>query len=262
MSAPKVSVIVPIFNEERHLREVVEYLFSSPCPIEREWIFIDDCSTDGSKAVLKSLQASYSFRLIEQEVNQGKGRAVVAGIQASTGDFIVIQDADFEYDAAEIPKLLEPLLQNSADVVYGSRFKRSALQVHRTYHYFVNYFLTLLSNLLSGIYLTDMETCFKVFRADFLKAMLLRSKRFGIEVELTAYIAKTKARVYEIPINYYPRTHLQGKKINWKDGIAAIYHLIRFNLFVSFDESFKGLPDKYHPNSVRSLASPTFAKAL
>jgi glycosyltransferase involved in cell wall biosynthesis len=256
MSGRKLSVIVPVYNEQSQLNDIVDYLFSCPCPVEREWIFIDDCSTDRSCTILKALQAKYPFKLIEQSTNQGKGAAVAAGIQAATGDMIIIQDADFEYDAGEIPKLLEPLLQNRADVVYGSRFKRSAFQVHRTYHYFINHLLTSLSNLFSGIYLTDMETCFKVFRSDLLRAMELRSKRFGIEVELTAYLAKTKARIYELPINYYPRSRLQGKKINWKDGLAALFHLIRFNLFVSIDEAYKGLPEKYHPSSSRPLASP------
>jgi glycosyltransferase involved in cell wall biosynthesis len=161
----------------------------------------------------------------------------------------MIQDADFEYDPDDVPSLLEPLIQGKADVVYGSRFKKNAVQIHRTYHYFVNRFLTLVSNLLSGIYLTDMETCYKIFRADLLKAMRLRSKRFGIEVELTAYVAKVRARIFELPIGYFPRTRLQGKKINWKDGVAALVHLVRFNLFTSLDDAYENLPPKYlaHP---------------
>ena len=157
----------------------------------------------------------------------------------------MIQDADFEYDPLDIPSLLEPLLQDKADVVYGSRFKKNAMQVHRTYHYFVNRFLTVMSNLLSGIYLTDMETCYKIFRADLLKPMKLKSFRFGIEVELTAYLAKVRARIYELPISYFPRTRLQGKKINWKDGIAALWHLIRFNLMTSVGEAFDHVPERY-----------------
>ena len=242
---PKLSVIVPVYNEEKQLMRLVAALMTAPCPVEREWIFVDDHSSDGSLAILKSLQPQYGFEILSFEQNQGKGSAVAVGIQRATGELIMVQDADFEYDPSEIPKLLEPLLKNMADVVYGSRFKHNVLQVHRTYHYFINKFLTLPSNLLSGIYLTDMETCYKLFRADLLKSMQLRSKRFGIEVELTAYIAKTRARIFELPIFYYPRTRLQGKKINWKDGFAALYHLVRFNLLISDDEAFKNLPDAY-----------------
>jgi glycosyltransferase involved in cell wall biosynthesis len=235
----KLSIIVPVYNEERELENVVNTLMNSPCPAEREWIFIDDCSKDKSLEILKKLQHKYAFRLISQETNQGKGAAIRRGIEEATGDFILIQDADFEYDPKDIPSLMEPILGGKADVVFGSRFKKNASQVHRTYHYFVNRFLTILSNLLSGIYLTDMETCYKIFRSDLLKSMNLKSSRFGFEVEVTAYIAKTRVRIYELPISYFPRTRLQGKKINWKDGVAALFHLIRFNLLVSAEEAFK-----------------------
>ncbi len=241
----KLSLIVPVYNEEKQLEKVVETLFASPCPIEREWVFVDDCSKDGSLAILKSLASRYSFRILEQKTNQGKGAAVIRGIQEATGDFLMIQDADFEYDPHDIPSLLEPLLAGKADVVYGSRFKKSVFQVHRTYHYFVNRFLTTLSNLFSGVYLTDMETCYKVFRSDLIKSMNLRSQRFGIEVELTAYVAKVRARIYELPISYFPRTRLQGKKINWKDGFAALMHLIRFNWFTSPEQAFRHIPERY-----------------
>jgi glycosyltransferase involved in cell wall biosynthesis len=205
---------------------------------------VDDCSTDGSLGVLRENAKKYGFIVLHQEKNQGKGAAVIRGIKAATGGFVMIQDADFEYDPANVPTLLEPLVQNKADVVYGSRFK-SSYQVHRTYHYFINRFLTILSNLLSGIYLTDMETCYKIFRADLIQAMNLRSQRFGIEIELTAYLAKVRARVYELPVSYFPRTKLQGKKINWKDGVAALFHLIRFNSMTSLEQAFTGLPEKY-----------------
>ncbi len=249
-----LSVIVPVYNEESVLPEVIDYLMQAPCPIQREWIFIDDCSTDNSREILRTKQQQYGFILLEQERNQGKGSAIAKGVSQASGSIIIIQDADFEYDPRDIPLLLEPILSNRADVVYGSRFKQNVMQVHRTYHYFVNRFLTFLSNLLSGIYLTDMETCYKVFKSDLIKTMNLRSKRFGIEIELTAYVAKTKARIFELPIHYYPRTKLQGKKINWKDGIAALFHLVRFNLLTSPSEVFlKALPDKYdsaHPPHV------------
>lgn len=234
----KLTVIVPVYNEEPSLESTVRRLMTARCPIEREWVFIDDCSTDKSLQILKKLQSQYSFKLLEQVHNQGKGAAVIRGISVATGDFIIIQDADVEYDPNDIASLLEPLIEDRADVVYGSRFKKSA-QVHRTYHYFINWFLTFLSNLFSGIYLTDMETCYKVFRTDLLKSMNLKSRRFGIEVELSAYIAKVRVRIFELPISYFPRTRLRGKKISWKDGVAAIFHIIRFNWFTSKEQAFK-----------------------
>ena len=252
---PTLSVIVPVYNEEKQLAQVIHALMATPCPIDREWIFVDDSSKDGSLAILHELKAQYKYRVIEQKPNQGKGAAVIHGIREAAGDLILIQDADFEYDPLDIPSLLEPLLQGKADVVYGSRFKNSQ-QVHRTYHYFVNRLLTILSNLLSGIYLTDMETCYKVFRADLLKSMNLQSKRFGIEVELTAYLGKARTRIYELPISYFPRTRLQGKKINWKDGVAALGHLVRFNWLTSLEEAFQSLPPQYSPVATRQYTAP------
>lgn len=252
-----LSVVVPVYNEERCLHEVVEFLMRSPCPIQREWIFVDDCSKDRSLSILNDLSAKHGFKVIAQPTNQGKGAAVIRGFAEARGEYIMIQDADFEYDPFDVPALLLPLLEARADVVYGSRFKRSASQVHRTYHFFINRTLTFLSNLLSGIYLTDMETCYKVFRAELLKSMRLKSQRFGIEVELTAYIAKSRARIFELPISYYPRTKLQGKKINWRDGVAALRHLIHFNWRVDFDEAFlPSLPLRYHPNHHQHMNRP------
>ena len=242
-----LTVVVPVFNEGRHLERVVRYLLNSNCPIQREWIFIDDASTDGSFEILEKLKSEFKFTLLRQNQNLGKGSAVRRGFESATGDFILIQDADFEYDVEDVSDLLQPLLGADADAVYGSRFKKNAQQVHRTYHYFANRFLTGLSNLFSGIYLTDMETCYKVFRADLAKSMNLKSQRFGIEVELTAYVAKTSARIVELPIRYYPRTRLQGKKITWKDGLAATWHLVYFNFLVSFVDAFRELPIAYDP---------------
>lgn len=252
----KLSILVPIYNEERHLERVLTHLFESTSPVEREWILVDDCSTDRSREIIDSFATRYPLKRIFLGANGGKGAALRAGIGLATGDLIMVQDADFEYDPSDVPGLLEPLLEGRADVVYGSRFKHSVRQVHRTYHYFVNRVLTVLSNLLSGIYLTDMETCYKVFRADLLKAMCLKSNRFGIEIELTAYVAKTHARVFELPIHYYPRTRLQGKKITWKDGLAALFHLIRFNWLTPPDAAFSDLPVTYAPGHLRQIPSP------
>ncbi|SRR5258706_8913406 len=246
---PKLSIVVPVYNEEMELPRLIERFMKAPCPIEREWIFLDDCSTDSSRQILEALSVQYHFKVLEQGINRGKGAAVIRGIQEATGDIIMVQDADFEYDPSEIPLLLQPILDNRADVVFGSRFKHALPQIHHTFHYFVNRLLTVLSNLMSGLYLSDMETCYKVFRADLLQSMTLISSRFGIEVELTACIAKTNARISEIPISYHPRTRLQGKKINWKDGVAALFHLIYFNWIRSRKDSFRELPSKYLPTS-------------
>ena len=244
----KLSIIVPIYNEESHLEASVKRLLATTYPIEREFIFVNDGSTDKSGELLSQLAELFNFGLIAMPNNQGKGAAIRQGLGKVSGDLVMIQDADFEYDPNDVPALLQPILEDRADVVYGSRFKHNTLQVHRTYHYFVNRFLTLLSNLLSGIYLSDMETCYKIFRSDLIKSMNLTSNRFGIEVELTACVSKTSARIYELPISYHPRTRMQGKKIGWKDGVAALYHLLYFNIFRSEAKRFNQLPSKYYPN--------------
>lgn len=249
---PVLSIVVPIYNEGAHLAEVMDYLLSSACPVSREWLFVDDGSTDDSLGILKRFADAGNIKVFEQATNQGKGAAVIRGIQEARGQLIMIQDADFEYDPQDVPALLEPLLDNRADVVFGSRFRPNTAQVHRTYHYLVNRILTIMSNLLSGIYLTDMETCYKIFRADLLKSMQLKSNRFGIEVELTAYTAKIAARIAELPIHYYPRTKLQAKKIGWKDGVAALFHLVRFNLIADRETAFRNLPPAYDPDVRRS----------
>lgn len=243
----KVSIIVPVYNEEPQLRAVIDMLMSSPVTktYECEWLFVDDKSTDKSLSILRECSSQYKYRVIAQPINSGKGAAVIQGIKEASGEVILVQDADFEYDPKDLPSLIAPILEGKADVVYGSRFKKNATQVHRTYHYFVNRFLTLLSNMLSGIYLTDMETCYKVFRSDLVKSMNLGCRRFGIEVEFTAYIAKVRARIFELPISYFPRTRLQGKKINWRDGVAALWFLFKYNKLVSAKQAFRSIPQKY-----------------
>jgi glycosyltransferase involved in cell wall biosynthesis len=245
----RLSVIVPVYNEAGALRSLLaERLFAAPCPIEREWILVDDGSTDGSGPLLDELARLTSDPVrVLHTANGGKGSAVRSGLEHASGDFVVVQDADFEYDPADIPGLLEPLLLDQADVVYGSRFRRERHQVHRTFHFFVNRFLTLLSNVLSGIYLTDMETCYKVARTDLVRAMRLRARRFEIEIEITAYVAKTGARIQELPITYHPRTRTAGKKIGWRDGVAALWHLARFNVLTSREAAFHSLPARYAP---------------
>jgi glycosyltransferase involved in cell wall biosynthesis len=240
-----LSVIIPVHNEARLLDAVLERLNEAPCPVARELIIVDDGSTDGSLEIARSLRDRHGLTLIEHPSRRGKGAAVISGIDAARGDFICVQDADLEYDPRDLAQLLMPLLEDTADVVYGTRFGRESPQVHRTFHYLVNRSLTTFSNLLSGIYLSDMETCYKVFRADLLKAMRLRSQAFGFEVETTAYVAKVGARVFELPISYAPRTRMAGKKISWSDGLAALVHLVRFNALTSRERAFGPLPARY-----------------
>jgi glycosyltransferase involved in cell wall biosynthesis len=192
---------------------------------------VDDASTDGTRAILERLERERLVdRVITQPVNRGKGAALRAGIAAATGDVIVVQDADLEYDPGELPALLEPVRLGKADAVYGSRFQGGPHRVLYFWHYVGNRFLTLLSNMLTNLNLTDMETCYKLVRADLLKRVPLTSDRFGFEVEITARLAQAGARIWEIPISYSGRTYAEGKKITWRDGVAALLHILRYNL--------------------------------
>ncbi len=243
-----VSLIIPIYNEAAHLESFLSVIDELALPVGKELVIVNDCSTDGSADILKQFQFKSPVILIEQRPNQGKGAAIRAGIQKATGTIIGIQDADMETDPNDISKLVTPLLQGKADVVYGSRFKKTNDQVHRTFHYLVNRSLTMLSNILSNLYLTDMETCYKFFRADLLKNIELESNRFGFEPEVTAKIARLQIRVMELPIAYYPRKYLEGKKLNWKDGIAALRHIVYFNLIKGRADCFhETLPERYLP---------------
>lgn len=244
-----ISLVIPIYNEGDHLQEFLERIDSLKLEVEKELIIIDDCSKDNSLEIIKNFPFKSSYKLIEKNINEGKGSAIRTGFDQATGTIIGVQDADFEYDINDLSIVLEPILSGAADVVYGSRYKNSLL-VHRTFHYLVNRILTMFSNLASGLFLSDMETCYKFFKADIIKSIVLESQRFGFEPEITAKIGKLKLRIAEVPISYFPRNYIEGKKITWKDGIAAVGHIIRYNYFTSWDKSFKkSLPEKYIPRS-------------
>jgi glycosyltransferase involved in cell wall biosynthesis len=245
----KVSLVIPVYNEAGHLSEFLRQVDAlSFQGVEKELVIIDDCSKDESANILRSYQFSSQIQLHFQETNQGKGAAIRKGLELATGDIIGVQDADFEYSMEDLPAIIAPIVAGKAEVVFGSRFKATVVQVHRTFHYLVNRCLTTLSNLCSGLYLTDMETCYKFFRADVIKNIKLESNRFGFEPEITAKIATLKLRIIEVPIWYFPRNYLEGKKITWKDGLAALNHIIVFNfLRKPQDYLAPGLPKQYIP---------------
>ncbi len=225
-----VSAIVPVYNEATTVKAVVERL--QEVPLRVEIIAINDGSSDGTGKVIDALHEAGSIqKVIHHPKNRGKGAAVRAGIQVATGHVVVIQDADLEYDPSEFPVLLEPIRVGKADAVYGSRFHGGPRRVLFFWHAIGNRLLTLLSNMLTDLNLSDMETCYKMVRADLMKSLPLVSNRFGIEVEVTARLAQAGARIWELPISYSGRTYAEGKKIDWRDGMAAFWHILRFNLF-------------------------------
>ena len=224
---PMLSVIMPVYNERETIEEIVSRVLA--VPIRIELVVVDDGSTDGSRDILNKLALERKFKLLLQEKNQGKGAAVRRGFAEATGDIFVIQDADLEYSPEEYPQLIELIVRDKADAVYGSRF----LGRHRAFlftHYVGNRFLTFVTNVLYNTILTDMETCFKAIRADKVRQMTLRSDRFGIEPEITAKLFKIGCRVYEVPITYEGRGYEEGKKISWKDGVEALWVLMKYRL--------------------------------
>jgi len=226
----RLSVVIPAYNEIRSVEILLQRV--REVRLEVEVIVVDDGSTDGTRDLLSRLRdESVIDILVFQEKNQGKGAALRAGFERATGDIIAIQDADLEYDPHELPTLMQPILAGKADAVYGSRFLGGPHRVLFFWHMMGNRFLTLLSNMFTDLNLTDMETCYKVVHADLLKRLPLSANRFGFEPEVTAQLAQARARIYELPISYDGRSYAEGKKINWKDGVAALYYILRSNLF-------------------------------
>jgi glycosyltransferase involved in cell wall biosynthesis len=224
----KLSVVIPVYNEKDTIREIYDAVRA--VDIDKEIILVDDCSTDGSGEILKGL-AGPDTRVLTHEQNMGKGAALRTGFSNARGDIVIIQDADLEYDPSQYPKLIQPILEGKADVVYGSRFVTGDYRrVLFFWHSLGNKFLTLLSNMLTNINLTDMETCYKVFRREVLAKITVEENRFGFEPEITAKIAKLGVRIYEVGISYSGRTYMEGKKIGWKDGVSAIRCILKYNL--------------------------------
>lgn len=227
----KLSIIIPCYNEKDTIREIVQAVRAAPVA-EKEIIIVDDCSKDGTRDIIQSEIVPLVEMVIFHDVNKGKGAALRTGIRAATGDIVIIQDADLEYDPREYPLVIEPILQGKADVVYGSRFMGG--RPHRVlffWHYMGNKLLTLLSNMLTDLNLTDMETGYKAFRREIIQSVHIEEDRFGFEPEITAKVAKMEVRLYEVGISYYGRSYAEGKKIGWKDGLRAIYCIVKYNLF-------------------------------
>jgi glycosyltransferase involved in cell wall biosynthesis len=227
----KLSVVIPVFNERQWIEELIRRVRAVPVP--KEIIVVDDCSTDGTRDILRTLEGE-DLKVYFQPYNQGKGAALREGFKHAAGDVVIVQDADLEYDPAEYPRLIQPILDNKADVVYGSRFIGETHRVLYFWHYIANMGLTMLSNMFTNLNLTDMETCYKVFRREVLADLKLKSNRFGFEPEVTAKIARHRTprwRIYEVPISYSGRTYEEGKKIGLKDAVSALMCIIRFRWF-------------------------------
>ena len=260
-----LSVVVPVYNEQKLVRASLERLRALPLTLQV--ICVDDASTDGSRAVLEQLRAEGIVDvLVCHPQNRGKGAAVRAGIEHAAGEVVVIHDADLEYDPFDLPHLLAPIADGRADAVFGSRFTGSPRRVLYFWHRLGNGLLTLLSNMMTDLNLTDMETCYKMVRTDLMRSLPLRTKRFGIEPELTARLAQARARIYEVPISYYGRTYDEGKKIGWRDGIAAFWHIVRANVFAPrvprWIPAGDGPATGRHPAPLPRAASPAAERVM
>jgi glycosyltransferase involved in cell wall biosynthesis len=225
----KLSIVIPAYNEVSTIEEILNRVDS--IPYEKEIIIIDDGSTDGTAQQLNEISATKDIETVFHATNKGKGAALKTGFQYVTGDFVIIQDADLEYDPRDYDVLLEPILDGRADVVYGSRFLGGPHRVLFFWHYVGNKLLTILSNMFTNLNLSDMETGYKAFRADLLSSIQIKSQRFGFEPEITAKFSKLKCRIYEVPVSYSGRGYEEGKKITWRDGISALFQIVRFRLF-------------------------------
>lgn len=250
-----LSVVIPVYNEERFLAEIVGKLLQIPQLLEI--IIVDDCSTDRSAQVARSLcEADSRVKFAQQQNNSGKTGALRLGFGLTRGDIVIVQDADLEYDPEEIPLLIKPILDGHADVVFGSRFLvRRATRVLYFYHYVANKFLTFTSNLFTNLNMTDIETGYKAFRGDIIRNMVIVSSGFGFEVEATAKVAKLGCPIYEVPISYYGRTYEEGKKIGMKDGLLALWLIFRFNLFCGLAQSYRKLPERRLPSRGQIVGS-------
>jgi len=251
-----LSIVMPAYNEEATVSAIVGQVLE--IPVLLELIIVDDCSTDGTSRIVQALaDADPRIRYVRQAKNAGKTAALKTGFALSTGDIVIVQDADLEYDPREIADVIAPIIEDRADVVYGSRFMvKKAARVLYFSHYLANKALTFMSNVLTNLNMSDIETCYKAFRGDIIRNLVITSSGFGFEVEVTAKIAKLGCAIYEVPISYYGRTYDEGKKIGLTDGIAAIWYIVRFNMFMGLRRSFREIPPMLSAPGTKLIAEP------